>query len=549
MWIAPGRRSVQTRSVAPSPRLTFWPAAALLVITLVIYIPSLHGVFVLDDKNWIIESEPFYRDFAGLVTMWVRPSALPQYFPLTGVSFWIDRHLWGLWPLPYHVENVLLHAGAALLLWQLLLKLGIRWAWFGGAVYAWHPMMASSVSWITERKNVLSTCLFLAALLAYGRFTAWWRDHEPGQRASWRSYALAAFLYFAALMAKATTLFFPAVVLLIAWWKRPGLRRRDWCCALPLLAPGVALGCYFVSVEQSPAHAWGPDFDFSMAVRIVLAGRSLLFYLSTFFWPHALSPIYARWPTVDLAWRDAIYPALALGILASAWVLRRHWGRGVAVALFAWAGILSPMLGFVNLAGMRLSFVWDHLAYLPNTALAGLAAGGLGALSQRVGREVVWKALGGVALASLLLLTWRQAGVYQDASSIWRQTLACNPASWAAHYKYGEILEQEGQQQEAIAHYRKALELRPDFPEVSNELGLMLNRQGQYEEAIEQLQRATYLRPYISVYLYNLASVLIERNRASEAVPLLERAVKIAPYDANARTKLIQAKASVQNAH
>lgn len=51
--------------------------------------------------------------------------ALQQYFPLTGTSFWIDYQLWGFWTLPYHVENVPLHALAALLVWKLLNRLKV----------------------------------------------------------------------------------------------------------------------------------------------------------------------------------------------------------------------------------------------------------------------------------------------------------------------------------------------------------------------------------------------------------------------------------------
>ena len=109
-------------------------------------------------------------DTSGLRLIWFQPTALQQYYPLSGTTFWLDYQLWKFWTTPYHVENVLLHALAALLFWRLLLRLQVPGAWLAGALFALHPVMVESVAWITERKNVLSLVFYLGALLAYLRY-------------------------------------------------------------------------------------------------------------------------------------------------------------------------------------------------------------------------------------------------------------------------------------------------------------------------------------------------------------------------------------------
>ena len=45
------------------------------------------------------------------------------------------------------------------------------------ALFAWHPLHVESVAWVSERKDVLSTCFGLLALLAYGFYV-----ERPGAR-------------------------------------------------------------------------------------------------------------------------------------------------------------------------------------------------------------------------------------------------------------------------------------------------------------------------------------------------------------------------------
>ena len=94
-----------------------WLFGLLLVLaTVLAYLPALQGKFVWDDDFWTTRLSVLLRDFSGLRAMWCDPTALQQYYPLAGTTFWSDHQLWGYWTLPYHVENVLLHAVAAAVL-------------------------------------------------------------------------------------------------------------------------------------------------------------------------------------------------------------------------------------------------------------------------------------------------------------------------------------------------------------------------------------------------------------------------------------------------
>jgi hypothetical protein len=167
--------SVSQSDVKPSAeaRQPWWRdgllALLLVMMTVTVYWPALHGGFVWDDDDYISANKTL-RSLHGLWEIWFKPGATCQYYPLTFTGFWIGYQLWGLNPLGYHLLNVLLHALVSVLLWQVLARLKARGAWLAGALFALHPVCVMSVAWMTELKNTLSASLALGAGWAYLRF-------------------------------------------------------------------------------------------------------------------------------------------------------------------------------------------------------------------------------------------------------------------------------------------------------------------------------------------------------------------------------------------
>ena len=179
-------RSTRREGIAKTPQRfgapllrDLLPAAVLVAVTLLVYLPAMQAGFVWDDKVALTDN-PLIKAPDGLRLFWfsTRP---PDYFPLTSTMLWIEWRLWHMNAVGYHLVNILLHAASAVLAWRVLARLRIPGAWLAGLIFAVHPVCVASVAWITELKNTLPLPLFLASLLVYLRFDEKAGEQETGR--------------------------------------------------------------------------------------------------------------------------------------------------------------------------------------------------------------------------------------------------------------------------------------------------------------------------------------------------------------------------------
>jgi tetratricopeptide (TPR) repeat protein len=507
--------------------LPVWPGGLIVLLVFLAYLPALRGGFIWDDDDYVTHNLTLH-DGEGLRQIWFKVGAVPQYYPVVHTTFWLEYHLWGLNPVGYHLINVLLHALAAILLWQLLLYLRIRGAWLAAVIFALHPIEVESVAWITERKNVLSAVFYFAAALAYLRFVAWEKPGSPN-RFRWYWYLGALVLFLAALLSKTVTCSLPAALLLVCWWKKGRVQRGEIIPLLPFFVLGVGLGLMTAWIEKYHVGAQGADWSLTLADRCLIAGRALWFYAGKLVWPAHLTFIYPRWviePEVGWQW---LFPIAAIGVVAGLWLARRRIGKGPLVAVLCFAGTLGPALGFVNVFPMRYSFVADHFQYLAGIGLIVLGAAGLNRLPRVIPATLV------VLLGAL---TWQQTGIYRNLETLWRDTLVKNPDCWLAHNNLGLLLNNQGRIEEAMEHYQKAIQINPNYFETPNNLGVALADKGRFDEAIENYRKAIQINPNYSDALNNLGAALGAKGRSDEAIESFRKAIRINPNYSGALNNL-----------
>src|SRR5437899_9822055 len=196
------------RSFSKPRLLACLGALGLCLLTILIYRPAWHGGFIWDDDRYVTHNHLLTAP-DGLRRIWFSLDAPSQYFPLAYTVLRIERSFWDLNPAGYHLVNIFLHLGNALLVWCILSRLKVPGAWLAGAIFALHPVQVESVAWISELKNVLMGLFFSLMLLALIAYVDAAIKHRQGSRVA------RLVPYLLALSAKATACTLPAALLLV----------------------------------------------------------------------------------------------------------------------------------------------------------------------------------------------------------------------------------------------------------------------------------------------------------------------------------------------
>ena len=518
------------RKIWESPWLQ---VALIVVLTIIAYLPALNAGFIWDDDSHLTQN-PCIIGPLGFKEIWISSHA--YYYPLVLTTFWVLHKFVGLNPLPYHVLNVLMHAGSAVLLWRVLQQLKVRGAWFGAALWALHPVMVESVAWITELKNTQSCFFYLLSILFFLKVDS--ANSEPQER-RWR-FCLSLLFFAMAITSKSSTVMLPVVLGLCLWWRRSSvncpsgsdrLHWRDLVQLAPFLFISAAASGWTIWEQKFHSGALGVEFTQNWPQRFAIAGRDIWFYLEKLVWPDSLAFIYPRWE-IDIFQAKAFLPFFAAAILLSLLYRKRDTRlRPVVFAAAYFVVSLFPVLGFFNVYFFRYSFVSDHFQYLASIGPLALAASGIVTALQPLEKIIpprwVQPVLCGLLLLVLGILTWRQTEGYHDVETLWRTTIARNPDCPLAHLNLGVLLKERGQRDEAKAEYLEALKVNPGYAEALTTLGVCEAEERQFEKAISSFEAALKSDPTYSPAWYNMGNAFRDEGKSDEAIASYQTALQM----------------------
>lgn len=523
------------------PDLPSWKIVAAIVVgffalTLGIYGQSLSNEFVRWDDGMLIYENPSIREITPRSLKHIFTSYDPElYIPLTFLTYQIDYQISGTNPFLYHLDNLVLHTLNALFVaWLLYLLSRRKWlALLCGILFAVHPLHTEAVEWASARKDVLSTFFYLSSLVAYVRYQG-----SHSKRMYWLSVALCLL----GLLSKVMVITLPVVLLLIddlrgrKWWSKEALLEK-----IPFAFLAILFGIIGVLGKTQVVGSS------SMLAKILMAGKSAVFYIGKILVPTHLSLLYPYTKEITPASPDFFVPMLiCLMIAAGALFVRfRTRAREIFFGLALFAVTVAPtFLNFAKGGETDVYFASDRYAYLPSVGIL-FAVGILVSIClEKLGanrlRSLRWPGLviSGLMVAVFCFLSYRQSLVWADTESLFLNVLKEYPeSSYVAHNNLGNVYRLRNELDRAIDEYQQAISIRPNVRTLSN-LGATYRKKNMFPEALEAYARALTLAPNSPIAHYGLGIVYAAQGRNTEARAEYEKAIVLDPKYEEAHANL-----------
>ncbi|HVR72951.1 MAG TPA: tetratricopeptide repeat protein, partial [Planctomycetota bacterium] len=486
-------------------RLLPFVAAAAAVIT--VYAGVLDAPFVFDDVKLVKENQrlrsglgdpgKILETFDVTSRRWDEEELRPNYRPVRFLSYLLDYEVsrWWFGDPPgseprvqvFHATSILLHALNALLV--VLVARSLAAALLGGArddadpalstflglcaglLFALHPIETEAVTYISGRRDVLSTAFFLGALALHLRVPP---EKGPGPAA----VILVPLFLVLGFYSKEMVVTLPAVLLLADLAR--GARWKATRILVHVLSWGAAAVMTLGTISNETLIAAAPA-ETGPGVALT-ASRYVARYLGLVLLPLEQSVDYsfdAIPPSSGLLEPATTLPAVLLVLsilLAALWRLAvivrsppgLRPGGALAIGGLWFLGTLVPVLQLVPIPE-RFA---ERFAYLPSIGVI-LVVASLLARARRVEKTFGWGLLLFLAVLSLALSVRRNRD-WETPLRLWTSAVEAEPRAARAHLGRANALKEEGRHREAVEEYTTALEIFGEKPEVPLHHGSIL---------------------------------------------------------------------------
>jgi tetratricopeptide (TPR) repeat protein len=507
------------------PPFSFWSffrenQLAFLFFTILVfaaYANSFGNGFVSDDVGVFLKSENF-KHFSSVFSG-------PVHFFLPALFQFLAFHIGGLHPMTFRIINIFFHLGNVFLIYILLsLSMDKRVAIIAASIFAVHPILTESVSWISGGLYAMYAFFFLFSLLFY----LFSESDKKYVRYSVFFYVLAIFS-----SEKALVLFLIFALYELAF----GSLKWNWKKILPffsisaflLIVYALKIGGRVSDVTAASYQQGSSGGLFNPFIQIPVAIGS---YLKLIFWPAHLT-LYQT----EMSFSEGQFITLLLIFLAFLGALFWSWRKNKDV--FFWLAFFIITL-LPTLTPFKISWiVAERYVYLGTLGIIVVAAMAISKILEfNENAKMAGYFFLVLIVGTLFARTIIRNKDWKSEDTLWIATAQVAPSGQQIHNNLGDVYARQGDMQKSVEEFKKAIEINPNYADAYHNLANTYQQMGQLDLAIENYQKALSINPQLWQSYQNLAAIYFNQGQFDLAEENMKKALKVNPEDQNLQNSL-----------
>jgi len=463
----------------------------IMIITFIAFSPSLKNGFTnWDDPKYIqenihiktLDGEKIIRHFSTFTDS--------NYLPFVLLSFAIEYHFTKMEPSLYHTTNVILHVLNTLFVFMLIYLLSGRRREVAIIValgFGIHPMHVESVSWITERKDVLYGFFFLISLIFYFKFT-----HVKKNKSVF--YALSMIFFIFSLMSKSAAVALTIVIILIDFYLNRKFTTKVILEKIPFILLSVVFG--FIAIN-SQEEAIGKLEALTVFQRFLFASYGFVMYIVKFVAPIKLSAFYP-YPVDTFPIKEAlpmiyyISPVIVLAVFAALYFSYKKSRLYIFGVLFYFATI-ALVLQFVTVGKAIMADRYSYIPYIGLFFIVGMLYSKYFYSEKGLLNKLKIPVMAVLILYGAILgyTTFERTKIWLNSLTLFSDVITKYPNVDTAYKNRGNYYARVTQEYDkALTDFNRYIELNPSDALIFSNRGNLHGLMGNYELALEDYSRS-----------------------------------------------------------
>jgi tetratricopeptide (TPR) repeat protein len=513
---------------------------AILAITSLAYLPTFKNELTnWDDDKYVYKNTQTDLSWNGIKTMFTTVQYMGNYHPLTMVSLAIDYNMSEIKkatdsdqyddvnPFWFHFTNHYLHLLSTLFLFfialwiadQLKFKYKLEFAIITALLFGVHTLHVESITWVSERKDVLYVMFYMAALMSYIYYL----------KSNRFIYIIISFsLFVLSLLSKGQATSFAVTLIAVDYlWKRKiNTKLIVEKIVFVLLALLFGLIAVKAQHEGQAVHAIA---EYTLLERLMIASYGFTQYLWRLVIPVSLSAIYPypylKGEFPGYWWLSLITPVIVILLL----ILTIKKSRMVAFCIMFFVVNIGLLLQIIPVGS---AIIADRYAYVPSVAFFLLI--GFGYVLVLTKKPALKPALNitlAVYILGLSYLTFERTKVWKDSVTLWDDVIKKYKIAVIAYNNRGSAKKQKKDFVGAIDDFSKAIDMKPDYKHAIYNRGTAKKDLNDMQGAMKDFDMAILLDKDFSEAYHNRGITRDNLNDQKGAIEDYNEAIRLTPSD------------------